>query len=89
MPRPTPVKMTPPATPRRSGRTWGKTVGAASTMSTPPATPAARRQTRYHANDRGDAHAKNAAVAKAIIARRSSTASTRAASHRASSAPAR
>jgi hypothetical protein len=89
MPRPTPVKMTPLATPRRSRRTWGSTVGAARTMSTPPAIPAAARQTKYHANDTGTAHAKNPAVASAIMARSAVTRSARAASQRASSAPAR
>jgi hypothetical protein len=86
MPSPTPVKITPPAIPRRACGTCGNTVGAARTMSTPPATPAARRQTKYHANDSGAAHAKKAAVASAIMARSIGTGPARAAT---SSAPAR
>jgi hypothetical protein len=89
MPRPTPVKMTPPASPRRAAGTCGSTVGAASTMRAPPAAPAARRQAKYQANDSGAAHAKKATVASAIIARRTKTGSVRAAMVRASSAPAR
>src|SRR5215831_13263833 len=39
MPRPTPVKITPPATPRRPGGIAAITVGAARAMSTPPVPP--------------------------------------------------
>ena len=64
-------------------------VGAARTMRTPPATPAARRQTKYQAKDSGIAHAKSEAVASAMVARSEAVAPAREANQRASSAPAR
>ena len=88
MPSPTPVKITPPARPRRAGGTCGRTVGAASTMRAPPATPDARRQTKNQANDSGTAQAKNATVASAIMVRRVATGPQRDASDDARSAPA-
>ena len=45
-PRPTPVKINPATSPRRRGSTCGRMVGAASTMMTPPARPAAKRQAK-------------------------------------------
>lgn len=89
MPSPTPVKMTPPARPRRAGGTWGSTMGAASAMSAPPATPAPRRQAKYQENDSGVAQAKNATVASASMARSTSTPPAFRAIAGASSAPAR
>ena len=88
MPSPTPVKIAPPARPRRAAGTCGSTVGAARTISTPPATPDARRQTKNHANASGTEQAKKAAVASSIMARRIETGPKRAASDDASSAPA-
>ena len=83
------MKMAPPASPRRGAGTYGSTVGAASAINAPPASPEAKRQTKNHENDSGMAHAKNATVASAIIARRIVTAAARAAMDGARSAPAR
>ena len=83
------MKINPPASPRRNGGTCGSTVGAASTISTPPASPAAKRQRVNHRNDQGVAQAKKASVASAIIARSATGAGTAAVTRRASSAPAR
>jgi len=89
MPRPTPVKIAPPTMPRRAVGTWASTVGAASTISTPPARPAEKRQAENQANDSGAAQARNAAVASSIMARSTTLRRRRAASGRADSAPAR
>ena len=89
MPRPTPVKIAPPASPRRPGGTCGSTVGAASTISAPPAPPAAARQAKNHQNEIGAAQAKKAAVTRTIIARSTVAGAARRASGRAPSAPAR
>jgi hypothetical protein len=89
MPRPTPVKIAPPASPRRAAGTCASTTGAASTVSTPPATPAANRQTKNHEKGSGAAHAKNAAVATNIMERNRVAVGTEAAVRRASRAPAR
>lgn len=64
-----PVKMTPPARPRREGATCESTVGAARTIRTPPAKPEARRQAKNQANETGNAQAKNATDASSIIVR--------------------
>ena len=53
MPRPTDVKITPPASPRFAAGTCGSTLGAASTISTAPATPEAKRQRKNHAKGSG------------------------------------
>ena len=53
IPTPTPMKIAPPATPRREAGTWGRTFGAASTISAPPATPATKRQTKNQAKPTG------------------------------------
>ena len=89
MPRPTPVKMAPPARPRRSGGTCGSTEGAARTITTPPATPEAKRQRKNQAKDSGSAQAKKATVTSAIMPRSIRGAPARRASDRAQSAPPR
>ena len=89
MPRPTPVNTAPPASPRRDGATAASTVGAARTISTPPARPDARRQARNQANDGGRAQAKKVALASTIMARSSVAAPVRRPKRCASSAPAR
>ena len=89
IPSPTPVKMIPPANPRRAAGTTGSKVGAASTINMPPARPAAKRQTKNQRNESGRAQAKKAVVASAIIMRSRRAAGIRATSGRASSAPAR
>ena len=89
MPRPTPVKISPPARPRRAAGTCGSTVGGASTMSEPPARPARKRQRTNQRKDRGVAQAKKAAVATSIMPRSTWAAGTRSVSHRAARAPTR
>ena len=64
MPRPTPVKIAPLASPRRADGTCGSTAGAASTISTPPAKPEAKRQTKNHPKESGIAEAKKVARSK-------------------------
>lgn len=81
--------MRPPARPWRATGTCGNTVGAASTMSAPPASPEAKRQTKNQAKENGTAQAKKAAVASSSIALSNRGAGARAASGRPSSAPAR
>ncbi len=93
MPSPIPVKITPLARPRRATGTTRRMPGAASTISTPPATPAAKRQTENHGNDipatrPGALQAMNATLASTIIARMSGAIGSPA-SRLAASAPAR
>ena len=89
MPHPIPTKMAPPANPRREGLTLGSTVGATSTMSTPPETPDAKRHRKSQENDTGDAQAKKAALPSNIIALSTPTTDIRDAIGWATSAPAR
>ena len=89
IPRPTPVKIAPLASPRRDGGICGRTSGAANAINAPPATPDPTRQAKYHQKESGKAHAKNATVAIAIIARKIGAAPAVAAIRRASTAPAR
>jgi hypothetical protein len=89
MPMPTPVKIAPPASPRRDDGTCGSTTGAASAIKTPPETPEANRQTKNQPKESGNAQAKNAAVATIIIARKLGAAPARSAIGRAARAPAR
>lgn len=89
MPSPTPVKITPPASPRRAGGTCFNTAGAASAISAPPDIPAANRHVKYQANDKGAAQPKKAAVAAIIMSRSAAAVPIRAAIGRASSAPPR
>ena len=89
MPRPTPVKIAPLASPRRADGTCGSTAGAASTISTPPAKPEAKRQTKNHPKESGIAEAKKVAAASAIIARSTDGAERARAIACAASAPAR
>ena len=89
MPSPTPVKMMPPASPRRSAGTSAQHSGRRGTISMPPARPAAERQRKNQRKESGRAQAKKAAVASAIIMRSTRAVGMRAASGRASSAPAR
>ena len=89
IPRPTPVKITPAASPRREAGTYGSTASAASTISAPPDTPAAKRQTKNHAKDSGWAQAKNDAAASSIIARSTTATGAAPAMRGAASAPAR
>ena len=88
MPRPTPVKMAPPANPRSDGGTRDSTAGAARAIRTPPETPDAKRQTKNQPKESGRAQAKNAAVATVIIARKPVAEPARSAIGRASKAPA-
>ena len=64
-------------------------MGAASTINAPPDSPAAKRQTKNHVKESGEAQAKKLAVASTIIARSTWGAEARAAMAWASSAPAR
>ncbi|MNF93771.1 hypothetical protein D3C84_764570 [compost metagenome] len=89
MPTPTPMKMTPPASPRREAGTCARTVGAASTISAPPAVPERKRQAKNHAKDTGQAQAKNARLASNIIALRVNAVEVLAAKDRPEIAPAR
>ncbi|MNL16969.1 hypothetical protein D3C87_1380370 [compost metagenome] len=73
MPTPTPMKMIPPASPRRDAGTCASTVGAASTISAPPDVPERKRQAKNHTKDTGQAQAKNARLASNIIALRVNT----------------
>ena len=63
------MKIAPPAKPRREAGTCGSTASAASTISAPPDTPAAKRQTKNQEKEKGWAQAKNDAVANNIITR--------------------
>lgn len=83
------MKMPPLAKPRRAGGTCARIAGAASTISAPPDTPEAKRQTKNQRNDNGAAHATNASVATSIIARSTAVEPARRASQPATSAPAR
>ena len=67
MPSPTPVKMMPPARPRRAGGTPGKMCDAANTINAPPAAPAMNRHTKYHENAKGKMHPANEIAALSII----------------------
>ena len=89
MPRPTPVKIAPLASPRRDGATCGSTTGAASAIKAPPEIPDAKRQTKNQPKESGKAQAKNAALATAIIPRSVAAAPARSAIGRASKAPPR
>src|SRR3954453_3634357 len=57
MPRPTPVKIAPPAMPRRVGGITAITVGAANAISTPPVPPDRKRQVKNQAKLTGMAQA--------------------------------
>ena len=75
-----------PRRPARAAARWARPA----TISAPPATPEAKRQTKNHENDSGSAQAKNATVASAIIARSTRRrAAARAPCDGAQSAPAR
>ena len=89
MPAPTPMKIAPPARPRREALMLGSTVGAARTISAPPAKPAAERQAKNQAKLSGKAQAKKARLASAIEALSTVTTRTRAEIGRPRSAPAR
>jgi hypothetical protein len=89
MPRPTPVKIAPPAKPRRDAGTCGSTASAASTISAPPEIPAAKRQRKNHENETGCAQAKNDAVATSISVRKTTLTRAIAVIRRATSAPRR
>jgi len=89
MPRPTPVKIAPLASPRRDGWTCRITSGAASAIKAPPETPDAKRQTKNQPKESGKAQAKNAALATIIIPRSAGAAPACAAIGRASKAPPR
>ena len=89
MPAPTPMKMAPPARPRREGLMPGSTAGAASTISIPPARPEAKRQAKNQAKLKGKAQAKKARVASAIEPLSTVTTCMRAEIGRPRSAPAR
>src|SRR4051794_9031044 len=89
MPRPTPVKIAPPAMPRRVGGIAAITVGAASAISTPPVPPDRKRQAKNQAKLTGKAQANRLAAVSSIAACTVATAPKRAARARAPSAPAR
>src|SRR5215472_9286237 len=89
MPRPTPVKITPPATPRRPGGIAAITVGAARAMSTPPVPPETKRQTKNQPKLRGNAQANRLIAVSSIADRKVVFAPRRAATNRAPSAPAK
>ncbi len=89
MPSPTPVKTTPPASPRCADGTCGSTTGAASAISTPPEMPEAKRQVKNQPKESGNAQAKNAAVVAIIMPRSAGLAPAFSAIGRASRAPAR
>ncbi|MNL24405.1 hypothetical protein D3C87_1458360 [compost metagenome] len=89
IPTPTPMKIKPPAKPRREGGTCASTVGAARTIKAPPATPERNRQAKNQAKDTGHAQAKNAMLASSIIARRVNRVEVFDASERPKRAPAR
>jgi len=89
MPRATPVKTSPPASPRRAAGTYGSTVGGARTMSMPPVRPARKRHPKNQRKDIGVAQAKKAAVAISIMARSTWPTGRRAASQSAPIAPTR
>ena len=89
MPSPTPVKITPAASPRRCAGTHGRTAGGAITIRTAPARPEPKRQTMNQEKARGAAQAKNEAAARSIIPRSRIGIGIRAASARPASAPAR
>jgi hypothetical protein len=89
IPRPTPAKITPPTMPRFAGEVCGRIVEAASTMMTPPARPDRKRQTKNQVNETGAEHAKQESVARTIITRKAHVGPIRAATARASNAPAR
>src|SRR5690348_6417540 len=89
MPIPTPVKIAPPAMPRRLAGIAASTVGAASTISTPPVPPDRNRQAKNHAKLTGAAQANRLAQVSSIAFRKVVTAPKRVARTRAPSAPAR
>ncbi len=89
MPAPTPMKIAPPARPRREGLMLGSTVGAARTISAPPAKPEAKRQPKNQAKSSGKTQAKKARVASAIDALSTVTTRMRAEIGRPRRAPAR
>ena len=89
MPSPTPVKMAPPASPRRAAGTWASTAGAATTINAPPAIPAEKRQPKNHTKESGIAQPKNVAVASNSIPRKAVAVPMRAATGRPSNAPTR
>ena len=89
MPSPTPVKMSPPASPRRAAGTCGSTVGGARTIRVPPARPARKRQRKNQRKDSGVAQPKKAPVASSIMPRSTRAAGRRAARWRAATAPTR
>ncbi len=83
------MKISPLTSPRRAGSTAGSTVGAASTMMTPPQIPEISRQAKYHPTDTGNAEAKKLRLASSIMAFRTTRAGHHAANRRASTAPPR
>src|SRR3954470_23070683 len=89
MPIPTPVKIAPPAMPRRPGGIAAITVGAASAISTPPVPPDRKRQAKNQAKLTGTAQANRLAQVSSIAACKVATAPKRALRARAPSAPAR
>ena len=84
MPAPTPMKIARPARPRWEGLMLGSTVGAARTMSIPPARPETKRHAKNQAKLSGKAQAKKARVASAIETIRSFEHDGRARRHRTS-----
>jgi len=89
MPSPTPVKIAPPARPRRRGGMPGITLGAASAISTPPVPPDKKRQKKNQAKPSGNAQARRLAAVASIEPRSKAGVPVRAATARAPIAPAR
>src|SRR3546814_19410624 len=69
IPDPTPEKMRPAASPRLFSGTKGRMVGAASTLSEPPARPDPKRHTKNQTKQIGVAPAHTAPDARSIISR--------------------
>src|SRR6202042_3202273 len=86
-PAPPPMKRAPPARPRREALMLGSTVGAARTISAPPARPEAKREAKNQAKLSGKAQAKKARVASPIEALSTVTTRRRAEIGRPRSAP--
>ncbi len=83
------MKIAPLARPRRAGAMCGRMVGAASTISVPPPTPARKRHAKNQAKSTGHAQASSVSVDSSIMPRSTDRAGARADSGAATSAPAR
>ena len=89
IPSATPVRISPLASPRRSGGTWAMTADGARTISIPPVTPASIRQAKNHGNGSLVQHAASDRADSSMAPRTTLRTGSRAATGRAANAPPR